>query len=149
MKILTTEGLLAGIAFVCTTSVALAQAQPPVKLDVGAMEYRSSCAACHGPNGKGDGPAKPWLVKPPTDLTILAKANGGVFPVQRAYEIIDGRSMPATGPHGSREMPVWGTRYSAEASAYFAEVPFPYDTEAFVRTRILALVEYINRLQVR
>lgn len=151
MRTLFTKAALAGIGLVCTTGIALAQAKPPAKLDVGAMEYKTSCATCHGPMGKGDGPYMTWLVKPASDLTTLAKANRGVFPVQRVYEIIDGRSMAATGPHGSREMPVWGARYSAEASYYFsyAEVPGPYDAEAVARSRILALVEYINRLQVK
>lgn len=145
-----------GVAFVaavslCATSVAVAQAKPKARVDFGELEYRSSCAVCHGPKGKGDGPYKTWLVKPPTDLTTLAKANGGVFPIQRVYGIIDGRGTTDIGPHGSREMPLWGARFSAEATSLYsyAEVPGPYDTEALVRARVLALVEYMNRLQVK
>jgi mono/diheme cytochrome c family protein len=149
MKNATTTAALVGIALLWTTGAALAQAKPQAKVDFGATEYRSSCAICHGPKGKGDGPYMTWLLKPASDLTTLAKANGGVFPFQRVYEIIDGRTMAATGPHGSREMPIWGMRYSGEASAYFAEVPGPYDTEAFARSRILMLVDYLNRLQVK
>lgn len=135
----------------CTASTVLAQAKPQARVDFGELEYKSSCAVCHGPKGKGDGPYMKWLVKPPTDLTTLAKANGGVFPIQRLYGVIDGRGTTAIGPHGSREMPVWGARYSAEANSlyYHAEVPGPYDTEALVRARVLSLVEYLNRLQVR
>lgn len=118
-------------------------------MDFGELEYRSSCAVCHGVNGKGEGPYKPYLTKNATDLTTLAKANKGVFPVQRVYEVIDGRQTVPS--HGTRDMPIWGTRYLVEASSYYrhAEAPGPYDTEAQVRARILALVEYVNRLQVK
>jgi mono/diheme cytochrome c family protein len=145
-----TAGLVAAV-FLSATSVALAQAKPQARVDFGELEYKSSCAACHGPKGKGDGPYMKWLIKPATDLTTLAKANKGVFPLQRVYEIIDGRGSTDIGPHGSREMPIWGARYSAEAIGYFAyaEVPGPFDSEALVRARILALAEYLNRLQVK
>lgn len=153
MRNVATAATLVGIAFVCTTGAALAQAKPRAKVDFGELEYKSSCAACHGLKGKGDGGYAFWLTKGPTDLTMLAKKNGGVFPLQRVYEVIDGRDSTSTqmGPHGSRDMPVWGARYSAEASSYYyhAEVPGQYDSEALARTRILALVEYINRLQVK
>ena len=49
--------------------------------------------------------------------------------------------------HGTREMPVWGRDYGIEAGEYYMEVP--YDREAYVRGRILALIEYINRLQAK
>lgn len=134
---------LVGIAFACTASVTFAQAKG--KVDFGEREYRSSCAVCHGVSGKGDGPYKPFQTKSPSDLTTLAKANKGVFPFQRVYEIIDGRQ--AIAAHGPREMPVWGARYMAEAGGYYMDVP--YDPEAFVRTRVLALTEYVNRLQAK
>jgi mono/diheme cytochrome c family protein len=149
MNNVTNAAALVGIAFVFTTSAALAQAKPQARVDFGELEYKASCAVCHGPKGKGEGPYKPYLSKNATDLTTLAKANGGVFPLQRVYEVIDGReTVPA---HGTRDMPIWGTRYLVEANSYYsyAEVPGPYNTEGLVRARILALVEYINRLQVK
>jgi mono/diheme cytochrome c family protein len=117
------------------------------KPDFGKREYDASCAACHGISGKGNGPLRPHLVKAPSDLTTVAKRNGGVFPVQRLTEVIDGRASTEIGPHGTREMPAWGARYLAEAKDYYAEVPFPYDSEAFVRARIATLIDYLNRLQ--
>jgi len=145
MKNVATTAALVGIAYLFTTSAALAQAKPPGKVDFGAREYTSSCAVCHGLNGKGDGPYKPFQTKSPSDLTTLAKANNGVFPYQRVYEVIDGRL--AVGAHGPRDMPIWGTRYLAEAGGYYIDVP--YDADAFVRTRIIALVDYVYRLQVK
>lgn len=147
MRNKTTMAALVAIALLSTTGAALAQAKPKAAVDVGEAEYKSSCAACHGVTGKGDGPMRSKLVTAPTDLTTLAKRNGGVLPVKRVTEIIDGRQMLDS--HGLREMPVWGFRYVAEANVYFTEVPFPYSTEAFVRTRITALIDHLNRLQVK
>jgi hypothetical protein len=73
----------------------------------------------------------------------MARRNGGVFPLAQVFEVIDG-----AGPgHGSREMPIWGTEYSVRAAEYYMDVP--YDSAAFVRARILAVAEYLNRLQAR
>ncbi len=44
-------------------------------------------------------------------------------------------------------MPIWGTRYLAEAGGYYMDVP--YDPDVFVRTRIAALVDYVYRLQAK
>lgn len=115
------------------------------KLDFGKREYDSNCASCHGAKGMGDGPYKPWLTKSPPDLTVLAKENRGVFPYQRVYDIIDGRR-PVAG-HGPSDMPVWGADYLAKARADYTDVA--YDAEAYVRTRIVALIEYLYRLQGR
>ena len=115
------------------------------KIDFGKREYDANCAVCHGLAGKGDGPYKPWLTKSPTDLTVLTRQNGGVFPLNRVYEIIDGRAnVPA---HGAGDMPIWGRAYSVKAGEYYVDVP--YDPEAYVRVRILALAEYLNRLQAK
>jgi mono/diheme cytochrome c family protein len=128
-------------------SVALAvfavQAQP--KVDLGKSEYMANCASCHGASGKGDGPNAPYLNRMATDLTTLAKKNGGVLPISRLYESIDGEKVPAG--HGSRDMPTWGFDYRVRAAEYYGE--FPYDSAQYVRSRVLALIEYISRLQVK
>lgn len=116
------------------------------KQDVGKEEYNAACAVCHGISGKGDGPLKTLMVKRVPDLTVLAKNNKGVFPFDRIYQTIDGRQEREILSHGSREMPVWGQAFSNKGSMYFKEKP-PYDTEYFVRGRILALIDYLNRLQ--
>lgn len=41
----------------------------------GAELYRTSCAACHGPSGTGDGPAAEGLEPPPTDFTAPDRAH--------------------------------------------------------------------------
>ncbi|MGB7772065.1 MAG: hypothetical protein WBL43_09525 [Pseudolabrys sp.] len=71
----------------------------------------SSCAPCHGADGKGKGPLSANKLKTkPADLTALAKKNNGVFPVSAVYEAIDGRN--AIESHGAREMPIWGCRHT-------------------------------------
>jgi mono/diheme cytochrome c family protein len=75
-------------------------------VDPGQIEFLSRCAPCHGAEGKGKGPMSAAHKATPTDLTVLAKNNGGVFPFSKVYEVIDGRKVVAA--HGTREMPVWG-----------------------------------------
>lgn len=120
-------------------------AQPKAeRADFGKREFNTNCASCHGWSGRGDGPVASLLTKRPTDLTQLAKLNGGVFPMARVYDSIEAGSIAT---HGTRDMPVWGLDYRIQAADYYQDVP--YDPEAYVRARILALIEYVNRLQVK
>lgn len=134
------------VLFVASTMVGIngvLQAQPE-----GRQEYLSSCAACHGVSGQGDGPIAKSLSPRPADLTKLSEANNGVFPLSRVYEVIDGRIERLF--HGSRDMPVWGDRYmEGMISRDFPGLVSKELAEAVVRARILALVEYIYTLQPR
>lgn len=123
----------------------IAQAQMKGKHDIGKREYTNSCALCHGADGKGGGAIVDLLKKSPTDLSTLSRKNGGVFPVQRVYMVIDGREQVAV--HGERDMPIWGRRFAVEDAPAHDE--YPFDAEALVRSRILALIDYLNRLQVK
>src|ERR1039458_3785252 len=67
-------------------------------IDIGKIEYQSSCAACHGADGKGKGVFSAALKATPTDLTVLTKNNNGVFPVNAVYEVIDGRAVGTSKP---------------------------------------------------
>jgi mono/diheme cytochrome c family protein len=136
--------VIAALAVLVASSVALAQGKQ-AKSDFGKREWDSNCAGCHGATGKGDGVYKPYLNKSPTDLTVLTKTNQGVFPFDYLCQVIDGRK--AFEAHGARDMPIWGADYLAKAAGDYMDVP--YDPELYVRTRILALVEYIHRLQAK
>lgn len=116
------------------------------KIGEGMREYRANCAVCHGNTGKGDGPYRELISKIPTDLTVLSKNNGGVFPTDRVYEVIDGRQQIKA--HGPRDMPIWGTEYSIAAAERYGDVG-GYSEEAYIRSRILLLIDYIYRLQVK
>jgi mono/diheme cytochrome c family protein len=64
------------------------------------------CAACHGSDAKGHGPALAALKVPPPDLTLLSRNNHGKFPGQHVYSAI--RGDVNLNAHGSADMPVWG-----------------------------------------
>ena len=99
--------------------------------------YTAYCAACHGTDGKGGGPASGALKIPPTDLTLLSKNNGGKFPSMKVSSSI--RNESAVPAHGSREMPVWG--------ALFWSVSGGHETE--VQQRVVNLTKYIESLQAK
>ncbi len=115
------------------------------KFDLGKREYMADCASCHGVTGKGDGAYVELLKNRPTDITTLSRINNGVFPFARVYEYVDGTLEIKA--HGSRDMPIWGQRYRIDAANYYGDMD--YDDESFVRSRILALTEYIYRLQAK
>ena len=116
--------------------------------DFGKREFENSCADCHGMDAKGNGVLAANLNVAPPDLTLLTKHNGGVFPVERIFAVIDGRTQIES--HGSRDMPIWGTRYAVNAAEHFMSVPYvgvPPNLEAYIRTRILNLINYLRRIQ--
>ena len=112
--------------------------------EMGKREYQSACASCHGIDGHGDGPMRPFLSRPPADLTTLAARHGGSFPKSLIADLIDGRGVEGPGPHGSRDMPIWGQVYREESDWRPRGAPFPADWN--VRGRILALVEYLGTI---
>jgi hypothetical protein len=127
-------------------------------IDVGKNEFQSSCAACHGADGKGKGPLSAELKSTPADLTVLAEKNNGVFPHKAVTEVIDGRK--AYKAHGTREMPIWGYRYTPMPNLTFTPISpnakradqnlkAYYDSEIVIRNRILAIVDYLNRIQTK
>ncbi len=83
--------------------------------DAGAIAFRWNCAPCHGSDGKGDGL--------PSDLTLLAKKNGGKFPAAQVYEIVQD-TWAGTNMH--RHMSIMG-----------------FD----VRSRSSLIVDYVRRIQ--
>jgi mono/diheme cytochrome c family protein len=84
------------------------QSIPTEDVRVGHQYFVQYCSACHGVEGRGDGPAASALQPPPADLTRIAQRRGGHFPVADIPAAINGRTViPA---HGSREMPIRGAR---------------------------------------
>lgn len=132
-------GLLIGLSATAT----LAQ-----DMGYGEREYMASCAGCHGPNGKGQGNFAKFLNADVPDLTQLAKNNGGKFPFNQIYGVIDGRE--ETSIHTSGYMPIWGSRYNAEMMEKFDPFgpgPDKAMVERIVRGRILELLFYIATIQ--
>jgi hypothetical protein len=123
------------------TGGALARQDKEEFFDIGITEYELSCMPCHGVDGRGDGPDAQYLETKPADLTQIKKTNAGVFPAYRVAMIIDGRAIVAT--HGVRDMPVWGERYRRS----IPEADGTWDTERDARSRIEALVDYVESIQ--
>jgi mono/diheme cytochrome c family protein len=142
MKVLLNFHAMAIVLAAMVGASAAAFAAGPV--DVGKREFEAACAVCHGVKGKGDGPLKEELKSGVPDLTVLARNNKGVFPFDRVYQVIDGRQEVKI--HGPREMPVWGNSFRSQSSVYFEDYPAS-DPESSARSRILALTEYLYRLQ--
>ncbi|MGL6109486.1 MAG: c-type cytochrome [Rubrivivax sp.] len=135
-----------GVLISIVTCVMASMAAPAVaqqKVDLGKREFEGKCAVCHGKDGKGGGPYGEHLKRSLPDLSTMARRNGGVFPVNRTYEVIEG----AAAGHGTREMPVWGLDYTVQATEQLPDLP--YNQTLYVRTRIMALLEYLTQLQVK
>lgn len=124
-------------------SAAVAASKEKDKADLGKQEYLNSCAVCHGADGKAQTQAMDILKVAPPNLSQLSKKNGGVFPMARVYETIDGRLDVKS--HGTREMPMWGQRYSVEAAPIYDD--YSYNAEVSARARILSVIDYLYRLQ--
>ncbi len=105
--------------------------------DLGTRLFRTYCASCHGANALGDGPMARELLRAAPELTRFAERNGGVFPNDHVYDIIDGRRVRA---HGDTEMPIWGDA--------FRSGPAGFDEET-ARKRIEAIVNYLRAIQRR
>jgi mono/diheme cytochrome c family protein len=146
------EGLVIANLIVGFNLQSWAQQPVPQQADIGKTEYQSSCASCHGVDGKGRGPVADALKTKPADLTMITKENNGVFPLGRIYDVIDGRQEVKA--HGVRDMPIWGFRYSpAPISGVNPVAPYfldpVYDREPVIRSRILAVIDYLYRIQVK
>ncbi|HEY7714699.1 MAG TPA: cytochrome c [Candidatus Binatia bacterium] len=105
----------------------------------GELEYLNSCAVCHGVYARGDGIMRRYLTIAPADLTGLAKNNGGSFPFWQVYRAIEGRE--EIRGHGTREMPIWGDRFRAQAGGNDVAA------RSQASGRLLSLVFYLQHIQ--
>ena len=134
---------MAGLAVIALIVPALTHA---AEVSVGQREYEDKCAMCHGSAGGGDGWFSAYLKRPPSSLATLRRNNGGVFPFDRIHQVVDGRKEVQV--HGPRDMPVWGDVYRMEpATIWGTPLEGVISDDRMVRARILALIEYISRLQ--
>lgn len=104
--------------------------------------FDTNCAACHGPEGAGDGPVAVYIEPKPTDLRNLAGPNDLGFPFGRVWNSIASGSLSA---HGTSMMPVWGDLFMEEALP--KEIHPGVSARDLVEARMLALTFYIQTLQ--
>jgi mono/diheme cytochrome c family protein len=124
------------IAAICLWAIAVnAGSQTPT----GQQDFQHYCAICHGPKGNGKGEAAYTLSGTyPPDLTQLSRRNGGKFPFEDVYEIVDGRKeFPS---HERLNMPFFGTELEMEQGE-------TAEGKAKTEARIRAIVHYIETLQ--
>jgi len=98
--------------------IAVSGAADAQDIRAGQELYQRYCIACHGPDGRGDGPMVRVLTVDPPDLTQLAAGNGGSFPRARVIWRIDGRDPLLA--HGN-EMPVYGDLFAGRDLAIRSE----------------------------
>jgi len=124
---------------VTSISTTQALAQETEVIAGGDLEYQNHCAICHGVDGKGRGVMNKFLTIQPADLTQVSKKNADRFPFWQVYRVIDGRE--EIRGHGTREMPIWGARFRAEAKGSDP------GSRAQAAGRILSLVFYLQHIQ--
>ncbi|MGA9526652.1 MAG: cytochrome c [Terriglobales bacterium] len=141
------HALIAMVAVFAMLTLASAQdqAKPEIKhvpikqtsAASGSEMYKAYCAACHGADGTGNGPAAVALKVPPSNLATLARRNGGKYPAMKVSAIIRGEEVLAA--HGSKDMPVWGNLFWTMSGGHEAEV----------QQRVANLNKYIETLQTK
>jgi mono/diheme cytochrome c family protein len=99
--------------------------------------YANYCAVCHGPDGKGNGPAAVALKTPPPDLTTIAKRHGK-FSARDVEDQITGTGRSMARAHGTREMPMWGPAFRAAHS-----------NPDVAKLAIANLVKHLESIQVK
>ena len=104
----------------------------------GQQMYQQYCASCHGENANGGGPAAAACVVTPPDLTKLAKRNGGKFPYDYFYGVLQFGQTMSTPAHGSTDMPIWLPLFLSLGNA---------DREAVAQQRMHNLAHYLASLQ--
>ena len=119
---------------------ALAQTRKPgqslIRPVAGAEIFQESCAACHGADARGHGPASPTLKNSIPDLTLLSQRNAGIFPAAQVKDAITFGGQQLIPAHGSRRMPMWGP--------IFHEIEFDRD---FGNVRLENLTRYLESIQ--
>ena len=112
------------------------QRQPPIRPVEGASIFRNYCAACHGLDGRGNGPASKALKREVPDLTRLSHRNDGAFPALHVRTIIMFGADDLLPAHGSKEMPIWGS--------IFHEIEFDQDLG---NVRLENITRYLESIQ--
>ena len=121
--------------FVLNVAVLLLLSTAKVSAQTAKIDYQHFCASCHGIHAEGG----KEVDIPGPDLTHLSQNNGGRFPFQEVYDVVDGRKKAAAHER-LLSMPLWGEYFQPQGVSKGA-------SEAKVKSRITDLVRYIQSLQ--
>jgi mono/diheme cytochrome c family protein len=124
----------AAVAAMVSLLVVFGGGTSAISQPTGKHDFEQLCAPCHGTDGTGKG--RDLTEANPPDLTGICLRNGGEFPFDKVYRIVDGRAMMDS--HKRFAMPFWGT--------YLQEHGTP-ESEAAVKQRITEIVRYVESLQ--
>ncbi|SHK01852.1 Cytochrome c553 [Shimia gijangensis] len=128
-----------GIAMAATVVWACGEAEIPDQED-GERIYEANCETCHGITGRGDGVIAASLTPRPADLSVLARRNGGTFPVSDVLSKIDGYT---SNQDVRAVMPQFGAMFEGDL--------VPVETEDGVLTptprKLAALLAYLETIQ--
>jgi mono/diheme cytochrome c family protein len=130
------------IAVLALTGLATAQTRREPLVENGQLIYQTSCAICHGTDGRGEGGVSSSLTVPAPDLTTLSRAHGGLFPAAEVTRVIRGGSEVTE--HGG-QMPAWGMMFLKDLDALTGSAPL--SDAALTEMRIADLVAYLRQLQ--
>ncbi len=122
------------VGTVLLSAPALAGDQTPIVS--GEDEFMWNCAECHGFGGRGDGPLAEVLIKKPSDLTLIAKNNLGVYPADLVFAMISGQK--GVIGHQSFQMPRFWQRFQQTEGERGFDKP---------DVRIKAIVDYLATIQ--
>jgi mono/diheme cytochrome c family protein len=138
-KLILGAALSGGVLFVATG--VSASSDDLVPNSKAKADYVNYCASCHGVGGTGNGPMASELKTKPTDLTLLAKNNGGNFPFLKLRKVIDGSyTTGSLRAHSSNEMPIWG-------DAFRREEQLGGNSYTTTQARIMNILDYISMIQ--
>ena len=101
----------------------------------GKQMFMDYCAACHGADGKGNGPAASALnCKAMPDLTTIAKRHNEKSATAEVHGVLQfGTGSKA---HGTSDMPVWGPLFRSLKS-----------DDSLVKLRIKNISDYVDSMQ--
>ncbi len=112
------------------------QRQPSIRSVNGASIFGNYCAACHGLDGRGNGPVSKALKQEVPDLTRLSLRHNGAFPALHVRTVITFGADDLLPAHGSKEMPMWGPT--------FHEIEFDQDLG---NVRLENVTRYLESIQ--
>lgn len=134
MRVLILTLLVAAVIPACAQT--RRQQQPPMRPVNGADIFQNHCAACHGLEGRGDGPVAEALNRKVPDLTRLSQRNNDVFPAIHVRTTIMLGADGLLPSHGSKVMPIWGP--------IFHEIEFDQDLG---NVRLDNITKYLETIQ--